>query len=182
MFSPPAINRSLTSSPPWSFAALPPSACLPRWASPSASRNSPPPISPTLAAEFDTMCQVLAATRPTAVNLFWAIERMKQRFSTLAARPGSTTASVRTGLIAEAQRMYDEDIAACRRMGAPRRLPAAQIRRRPHPLQRGSPRHLRLRHRAWRHPLRRRTGQQLSTSMLTKPAPSSRARVSPRGS
>jgi methylthioribose-1-phosphate isomerase len=72
---------------------------------------------PALAAEFDTMCRTLAATRPTAVNLFWAIERMKRRFSDLVARAEATVDSVRAGLLEEAQRMYDEDIDACRRMG-----------------------------------------------------------------
>jgi len=72
---------------------------------------------PALKAEFETMCATLAATRPTAVNLFWAIERMKRRFDELAAVAGATPDSIRTGLIAEAQQMYDEDIAACRQMG-----------------------------------------------------------------
>jgi len=73
---------------------------------------------PALAAEFETMCRTLAATRPTAVNLFWAIERMKRVFADRADRPGATVASIREALTAEAQHMYDEDIAACRRMGA----------------------------------------------------------------
>jgi len=73
---------------------------------------------PALSAEFETMCRTLAATRPTAVNLFWAIERMKRVFADRAERPGATVASVREALVAEAQRMYDEDIAACRQMGA----------------------------------------------------------------
>ena len=81
-------------------------------------KNSPATTVPALAADFETMCRTLAATRPTAVNLFWAIERMKHRFSELASHTGATPASIRTGLIAEAQRMYDEDIAACRRMGS----------------------------------------------------------------
>jgi methylthioribose-1-phosphate isomerase len=81
-------------------------------------KNSPATTIPALADDFNTMASTLAATRPTAVNLFWAIERMRQRFSQLSSRTGSTTASIRTGLIAEAQRMYDEDIAACRTMGA----------------------------------------------------------------
>src|SRR5579884_4134916 len=34
--------------------------------------------------EFATICNTLAATRPTAVNLFWAIERMRQLFEKLA--------------------------------------------------------------------------------------------------
>jgi methylthioribose-1-phosphate isomerase len=62
--------------------------------------------------------KVLAATRPTAVNLFWAIRRMEETFDRLKAVPGATVESVREGLIAEAQQMYDEDIAACRAMGA----------------------------------------------------------------
>jgi methylthioribose-1-phosphate isomerase len=81
-------------------------------------RNSSAKTIPALAADFNTAASTLAATRPTAVNLFWAIERMRQRFSQLSSRTGSTTASIRTGLIAEAQRMYDEDVAACRRMGS----------------------------------------------------------------
>jgi len=71
-----------------------------------------------LQADFDQICRVLAATRPTAVNLFWAISRMRELFSTLAARPEITLAAIRTALIEEALRMYDEDIAACRAMGA----------------------------------------------------------------
>ena len=80
-------------------------------------KNSPAATVPGLAAEFATMCKTLAATRPTAVNLFWAIERMRALFDDLAARPGMTVGAMREALIAEAQRMYDEDIAACRQMG-----------------------------------------------------------------
>ncbi|HEX3985816.1 MAG TPA: S-methyl-5-thioribose-1-phosphate isomerase [Acidobacteriaceae bacterium] len=81
-------------------------------------KNSSSATVPALAQEFEAMCQTLAATRPTAVNLFWAIERMKLLFADVSARPGATVASLRDALIAEAQRMYDEDIAACRQMGA----------------------------------------------------------------
>jgi methylthioribose-1-phosphate isomerase len=81
-------------------------------------KNSPATTTPALAADFDIMARTLAATRPTAVNLFWAIERMKRRFTEEAARTGATPNSIRTALIAEALRMYDEDIAACRRMGS----------------------------------------------------------------
>jgi methylthioribose-1-phosphate isomerase len=73
---------------------------------------------PALAVEFEIMCTTLVATRPTAVNLFWAIERMKEKFGVEAAEAGSTVGTIREALIAEALRMYDEDIAACRRMGA----------------------------------------------------------------
>ncbi|OFV87567.1 MAG: S-methyl-5-thioribose-1-phosphate isomerase [Acidobacteria bacterium RBG_16_70_10] len=64
--------------------------------------------------EFDDMCAELAATRPTAVNLFWAIARMRRRFDALAAEGGET---IRTGLLAEALAIQAEDLAACRRMG-----------------------------------------------------------------
>ncbi len=68
--------------------------------------------------EFATICKTLASTRPTAVNLFWAIDRMRVRFEALAAEPGATVASVRAAIIEEAQQMYVEDIAACEAMGA----------------------------------------------------------------
>jgi methylthioribose-1-phosphate isomerase len=71
-----------------------------------------------LTAEAEAMARTLAATRPTAVNLFWAIERMRGRFYELAAQPGTTIAAIKEGLITEARTMYDEDIAACRTMGA----------------------------------------------------------------
>ena len=79
--------------------------------------KSPAATVPDLAAEFEVMCRTLAATRPTAVNLFWAIERMRELFNRLAAQPGATVESIRTALVEEARRMYDEDIAACREMG-----------------------------------------------------------------
>jgi methylthioribose-1-phosphate isomerase len=73
---------------------------------------------PALKPEFEHICSVLAATRPTAVNLFWAIQRMRDRFSELTAQPGITLEAIRFSLISEAQQMYEEDIAACRAMGA----------------------------------------------------------------
>ena len=71
-----------------------------------------------LAPEMDDICRALAATRPTAVNLFWAIARMREHYARLAAEAGASVETVRAGLIAEARRMYDEDIAACIAMGA----------------------------------------------------------------
>jgi methylthioribose-1-phosphate isomerase len=68
--------------------------------------------------EFDLICKTLAATRPTAVNLFWAIARMRAHFEVLAADHDATVQSIREGLIHEARTMYDEDIAACKAMGA----------------------------------------------------------------
>jgi methylthioribose-1-phosphate isomerase len=66
--------------------------------------------------EFDHICEVLGATRPTAVNLFWAIERMKNLYRSLR-RDGVALAEIRMRLIKEAQRMHDEDIAINRAMG-----------------------------------------------------------------
>src|SRR6201996_8849405 len=68
--------------------------------------------------EFDTICSVLAATRPTAVNLFWAIARMRERFEQLASTPGITNAAIAEALERESLAMYDEDVTACRAMGA----------------------------------------------------------------
>jgi len=69
------------------------------------------------APEFDKICARLAGTRPTAVNLFWAIDRMKKLFANLRAK-GASLAEVKERILAEAHAMYDEDIAACRQMGA----------------------------------------------------------------
>jgi methylthioribose-1-phosphate isomerase len=68
--------------------------------------------------EFDLICKTLASTRPTAVNLFWAIARMRGRFESLAAEPNASVETLRKALILEARTMYDEDIAACKAMGA----------------------------------------------------------------
>jgi methylthioribose-1-phosphate isomerase len=69
------------------------------------------------APEFEKICARLAATRPTAVNLFWAIERMKVLFGGLAGS-GASLVQVQEKILAEAHAMYDEDIAACKAMGA----------------------------------------------------------------
>ena len=68
------------------------------------------------APEFERICARLAGTRPTAVNLFWAIDRMKKLFATLAAE--APIAQIQEKILAEADAMYDEDIAACKTMGA----------------------------------------------------------------
>jgi methylthioribose-1-phosphate isomerase len=59
--------------------------------------------------EMETICAELAATRPTAVNLFWAIERMKKRYSELRAA-GSALAAIRSALVDEALAVHREDI------------------------------------------------------------------------
>jgi methylthioribose-1-phosphate isomerase len=63
---------------------------------------------------FEQICEVIGETRPTAVNLFWAIRRMKETFEACAEWPVD---QIRQALIAEAQRMYVEDIAANEAMG-----------------------------------------------------------------
>jgi methylthioribose-1-phosphate isomerase len=67
-----------------------------------------------LAAEFERACSELAQTRPTAVNLFWAIDRMRRRFQAAAEMDG---AALRQALLDEALAIQAEDLAACRRMG-----------------------------------------------------------------
>jgi len=64
--------------------------------------------------ELEAMAGELAATRPTAVNLFWAIERMKRRFAAEGERDGK---ALRTALVDEALAIEREDLAACERMG-----------------------------------------------------------------
>jgi methylthioribose-1-phosphate isomerase len=69
------------------------------------------------APEFETICSCLAGTRPTAVNLFWAIDRMKDLFRTLRSSH-ATMADARERFLSEAHAMYEDDIAACKAMGA----------------------------------------------------------------
>ena len=69
------------------------------------------------AAEFHKICEQMAATRPTAVNLFWAIERMKRAFAD-AAQAGASVDQIKDRLDAEAQGIHDEDVASCRALGA----------------------------------------------------------------
>jgi methylthioribose-1-phosphate isomerase len=70
-----------------------------------------------LAAEFYKTCELMARTRPTAVNLFWAIDRMKRAFAA-AAEAGASVEQIQDRLDAEAQAIHDEDVAGCRAMGA----------------------------------------------------------------
>ena len=65
-------------------------------------------------ADFERVCETLASTRPTAVNLFWAIRRMQEKFERLR---GRTIAQIKQELIEEAKRMHAEDIAANQAMG-----------------------------------------------------------------
>ncbi len=66
--------------------------------------------------DFDYMCQVIGATRPTAVNLFWAIERMRAAFRR-AAKESDSSEEVKQALVAEAKAIYREDIESNRALG-----------------------------------------------------------------
>jgi methylthioribose-1-phosphate isomerase len=63
---------------------------------------------------METVCETLAKTRPTAVNLFWAIERMKRLYASLRGRPA---AEIQRALVEEAVRVREEDIEICRAIG-----------------------------------------------------------------
>jgi methylthioribose-1-phosphate isomerase len=67
--------------------------------------------------EFQRNCDLLAATRPTAVNLFWAIERMKRTFSE-GALAGESVDQLKVRLRTEADRIHDDDVASCRAIGS----------------------------------------------------------------
>jgi methylthioribose-1-phosphate isomerase len=67
-----------------------------------------------LRAEWDDICATLAASRPTAVNLFWAIEKMRRRFDEMASRGGD---ALRDALLDEGLKILAEDVASCRAMG-----------------------------------------------------------------
>lgn len=66
--------------------------------------------------DFDYMCKVMSETRPTAVNLFWAIERMRER---LRKEKSSTDDPlvIKERLVDEALSIFHEDIAANRALG-----------------------------------------------------------------
>ena len=64
--------------------------------------------------QMETICATLAKTRPTAVNLFWAIDRMRRLYGSLRGKPA---AEIREALAREAILIREEDIAICRRIG-----------------------------------------------------------------
>src|SRR5919106_2476649 len=59
--------------------------------------------------EFQKTCDLMAGTRPTAVNLFWAIERMKRVFAE-AAQGGCSVDEIKHRLDNETRRIHDEDV------------------------------------------------------------------------
>lgn len=64
--------------------------------------------------EFDQICDIIGKTRPTAVNLFWAIARMRAKFDQ--SKSGGIV-QIKHDLVEEAKRMHAEDIAANQAMG-----------------------------------------------------------------
>ncbi len=64
--------------------------------------------------DFDQVCDAIGKTRPTAVNLFWAIRRMQEKFERVRVRP---VAHIKQALVEEARCMHAEDIAANQAMG-----------------------------------------------------------------
>jgi methylthioribose-1-phosphate isomerase len=77
-------------------------------------KNSKAESGAELKKEFEQISDVIGRTRPTAVNLFWAIRRMREKFEYLRTRP---LPQIKQALIEEAQRMHAEDIAANQAMG-----------------------------------------------------------------
>jgi methylthioribose-1-phosphate isomerase len=65
-------------------------------------------------ADFETVCKTLAATRPTAVNLFWGIKRMRDLWASL---HGAAREEIVQRMISEAQKIRLEDIAICEAIG-----------------------------------------------------------------
>ena len=82
-------------------------------------KNSKAATSGELKKDFDRICETIRQTRPTAVNLFWAIRRMQERFERLGGQecPPHRIPQIKQALIEESQRMHAEDIAANQAMG-----------------------------------------------------------------
>ena len=68
------------------------------------------------AVEFTKLCDLMAGTRPTAVNLFWAIDRLKRSFAA-GVQAGESVDQLKARLACEATAIHDEDIQSCRAMG-----------------------------------------------------------------
>ncbi|MGH9511608.1 MAG: S-methyl-5-thioribose-1-phosphate isomerase [Terriglobales bacterium] len=77
-------------------------------------KNSQAQDNASLQKDLDNICALIGKSRPTAVNLFWGIRRMSEKFESVKHRP---IPEIKNLLIEEAQRMHAEDIAANRAMG-----------------------------------------------------------------
>src|SRR6202522_4746794 len=69
-------------------------------------KNSKAETVADLKRELDQICELIGKTRPTAVNLFWAIRRMQEKFERIRVWP---IPQIKRALIEEAQRMHAED-------------------------------------------------------------------------
>jgi methylthioribose-1-phosphate isomerase len=70
-----------------------------------------------LRSEFKTICETFARTRPTAVDLFWAIERFTRKFDSLAQNAANNLDPIKEALVEEAQRVHRERQAADEAIG-----------------------------------------------------------------
>ena len=66
--------------------------------------------------DFDFMCKVMEATRPTAVNLFWAVERMRRALAKAKAET-SDVEEVKQRLVNEALAIFQDDLDSNRALG-----------------------------------------------------------------
>jgi methylthioribose-1-phosphate isomerase len=62
-------------------------------------------------------CDYLASSRPTAVNLFWALDRIRAKARGVAEEPQATVPRLGEAILAEANAIYQEDVEMCRRIG-----------------------------------------------------------------
>ena len=77
--------------------------------------------------KLDEVCEYLASSRPTAVNLRWALDRIRRRAEST---PGHDPSAIKRALLEEAKRIRDEDEAMCRaigRLGEPLIKPGAGV-------------------------------------------------------
>ena len=79
--------------------------------------HSPAQSVGALSAEFTEICETLAKTRPTAVDLFWALERMKRRFTGLISE-SSDLGKIRQGMVDEAKQIHLEKKATDQAIGS----------------------------------------------------------------
>jgi methylthioribose-1-phosphate isomerase len=78
--------------------------------------HSPAKSAKDLRAEFSEICSALAKTRPTAVDLFWALERMQRRFDELCAK-SSQLSEIKRGMVEEAKLVHLEKKATDQAIG-----------------------------------------------------------------
>jgi len=67
--------------------------------------------------QVNETCDYLAMSRPTAVNLFWALDRIRRKARKVGANAQTTLETLRAALLAEANAIREEDIEMCRQIG-----------------------------------------------------------------